>query len=448
MLSDETKSLIHLNLMQGVSGKIVQRLVEVFGCAVEVLKVGPTDLQKELQKVGETVPPGLMYRLVPYELDCELKLIRQHKCSIITLYDKTYPPLLKKIDTPPLVLYVKGKVKDEDARSISIVGPREAKDYGQQVSFQLSSQLAKKGMTVVSGLAEGIDACAHRGALDVGGRTIAVLGSGLGRVYPPKHDGLASQITQSGALITEFPIDMEPKPQNFPRRNRIISGLTLGTVVVEAPIKSGSLITAKHAHKQGRKVFAVPDQILSKHSIGCHQLIKNGAILVDTADNLLKALFEYLPPDMRPKEELEMRKPSDQQFLFDPSAESYGETPSEVRVENAVVNYLKRFPGLSINLQHEIQIGSYTGRADVVLVDAEGKLTVVVECKRVGYIGSGVEQLYSYLSATDTRFGIFANSEDPNLWAFYEKQERNKFKQINHSEFKRGIASNTVTKTS
>ena len=440
MLSDETKSLIYLNLMQNVGVKTVQWLIEVFGSAVEVLKVGPEDIQKELQKVGEIAPPGLIHKLFHYAPDRELKRIQQYGCSIITFYDKTYPPLLKEIDTPPLVLYVKGEMKEEDTRSISIVGPRNAKDYGRQVSFQLSSQLADRGLTVVSGLARGIDACAHRGALDVGGRTIAVLGNGLSRVYPAEHHELAAQITKSGALISEFPMEMGPEGQNFPRRNRIISGLTPGTIVVEAPAKSGSLITAAHAHKQGRKVFAVPGQILSADSMGCHQLIKNGAMLVDTAEDLLETLSAYMPDTISNKQPT-IHEPSDQQFLFNLPSESQSEIPSEVIVENAVVTYFKGFPRFSINLQHEIQMGSYTGRADVVLVDAEGKLTTVVECKRIGYIGSGVEQLHSYLSATDTRFGIFANSEDPDLWAFYEKQERNKFKQITHSEFKKGIAS-------
>lgn len=443
MLTDEVESLIHLNLIQGMDSKTVQQLVNIFGSAVEALETSSEDIQAELKKVGVTAPPGLVQRLLHYELNLELEFIHRYGCSIITLYDEKYPPLLKNIDTPPPVLYVKGELKPEDVHSISVVGPREARDYGSQVSFQLSSQVAKAGLTIVSGLAKGIDACAHRGALDAGGRTIAVLGNGLRHVYPNKHRELAEQIVQSGALISEFPMDIRPERKNFPRRNRIISGLTLGTVVVEAPIKSGSLITAEHAHKQGRKVFAVPDQILSGYSSGCHKLIKNGAILVDTVDDLFTSLSYHIPDDI-PDEQPKIQEPLDQGYLFEPPS-----VPSEVIVENAIVEYFKtKFGKFTVRLQHEIQMGSYTGRADIVLVDAEDNLIVIAECKRSGYIGSGVEQLQSYLSVTETRFGIFANSEQPDKWAFYERQGRNRFKQISRSEFEKGVANNITTKKS
>ncbi|MCY4552853.1 MAG: DNA-processing protein DprA [Candidatus Poribacteria bacterium] len=443
MLSDEVESLIHLNLMQGVDSKTVQQLVNIFGSAVEALKTSSEDIQAELRKVGVTAPPGLVQRLLHYELNRELELIHRHGCSIITLYDEEYPPLLKNIETPPPVLYVKGELKPEDARSISIVGPRKSKNYGVQVSFKLGSELAEKGLTVVSGLAKGIDGCAHRGALDVGGRTIAVLGNGLSHVYPPEHRELSEEIRQSGALISEFPMNIGPESKNFPKRNRIISGLTLGTVVVEAPVRSGSLITAEHAHKQGRKVFAVPDRILSGHSSGCHKLIKNGAMLIDSTDDLLESLSQDIP-DIRPDKQPTIKEPAEQEYLFElPSV-----PPSEVIVENAVVEYFEtKFGKFTVELQREIQMGSYKGRADVVLIDGKN-LVVIVECKRIGYIGTGVEQLQSYLSVTETRFGIFTNSEQPDEWAFYKRQGRNNFKQISRSEFEREVASNINTKKS
>ena len=176
MLSDEVKSLIHLNLMQNVGAKTVQQLVEVFGSAEEALKVSPENIQKELRKIGSDTPTGLVHRELHYELDRELELIDQHDCTIVTLYDEEYPPHLKNIDTPPLVLYVKGTLKPKDKHSISIVGPRASKKYGEQVSFKLGSELAKKGMTIVSGLAKGIDGSAHRGALDVERRTMTRFG--------------------------------------------------------------------------------------------------------------------------------------------------------------------------------------------------------------------------------------------------------------------------------
>ena len=230
---------------------------------------------------------------IQYPIERELELIHEYGCQVMTLYDAAYPQCLKAIDTPPLVLYITGKLTPEDSLSISIVGSRDAKDYGRKVSYQLSYQLAQHGLTVVSGLAKGIDTSAHRGALEAGGRTIAVMGSGLSFIYPAANSDLAEKITESGALISEFPMDVKPKPRNFPRRNRIISGLTLGTVVVEASNRSGALITARLAGEQGREVFAVPGEIFSELSTGTHQLINNGAKLINTVDDLLNELPPY-----------------------------------------------------------------------------------------------------------------------------------------------------------
>ncbi len=448
MLSDEVKSLIHLNLMQNVGSKTIQQLVEIFGCAVEVLKASSENIQEELRKVGSNAPASLVHKKLHYELDRELELIDQHDCTIVTLYDEEYPPLLKQIQTPPVLLYVKGELTPEDMQGICIVGTRDASDYGQQVSEQLSSKFANKNVTVVSGLAMGIDVCAHRGALRVGGRTVAVMGRGLSDIYPFEHREFAEEVVKSGALISEFPMNVETKAGNFPQRNRTMSGLTLGTVVVEAPSGSGALITAREAFGQGRKVFAVPGKILTENSKGCHELIKDGAILVDTVDDvddLLKTLPRYMVPVI-PPEQPEVR--DNQLSLFeDFSSESYGEIPSEVTVENAVVKYFNKtiFKRFSIKLQYEIQTFSHRGRADIVLVDAEENPVVIAECKGIGYIGTGVEQLQSYLAVTETHFGIFANSEQPDAWAFYERQGRNKFKQISRPEFEEGVPRNITT---
>ena len=452
MLSDETKSLIYLNLIQGVGSKTVQLLVDIFGCAENVLKVSSEDIEKELRKIGEKAPPGLINMILHYPLEKEFELISKHKCQIITLYDEEYPSMLKNIATPPPVLYVKGNLKPEDIRSISIVGPREAHRYGQEVSYKLSYELAQHNVTVVSGLAKGIDSCVHHGALDASGRTIAVLGNGLSRIYPPENKELAEKIIQSGVLISEFPMDMESESRNFPQRNRIISGLTFGTVIVEAPIRSGSLITAEHAHKQGRKVFAVPGQILSEHSSGCHKLIKNGALLVDTVNDLLEVLPQHLlntTPDI-PVVNDPNGFESDQLslFLLEPPS-----LPYEVEVERKVAKYFEtNFSEFSIKLQPEIQIGNYSSRADLALIDEGEKLIAIAECKRSGHVGSGVEQLHSYLSASvDTYYGLFANSTKDKLWTFYKKTYNKKlrqhqFKMITRSEFEKGVlnVSNTV----
>lgn len=293
MLSHETTNLLHLNLIQGIGPKTVQLLVSILGSAEKVLNTTPQELQK-IEELSPTARERLIQKKLGCPLERELELIHEYGCQIITFYDAAYPPLLKEIDTPPLLLYVRGELKPEDALSVALVGSRQAKDYGRRVSYQLSYQLTKRGLTVISGFAKGIDTCAHRGALEAGGRTIAVMGNGLSLIYPAGNSELAEKITESGALISEFPMGMKPRSENFPRRNRIISGLTLGTVVVEASNRSGALITARLASEQGREVFAVPGEIFSELSTGTHKLIDNGAKLISTVDDLLESLPQHI----------------------------------------------------------------------------------------------------------------------------------------------------------
>ncbi len=293
MLSNETISLIHFNLMKGVGLKTVQVLRDVFGSAERALQATSDELRK-IDGISPAMCDLLIQKPVLYPIERELELIKEYGCRVLTLYDDTYPSYLKEIDTPPLVLYVKGELMPGDSLSISIVGSRQARDYGRKVSYRLSYQLAQLGLTVVSGFAQGIDTSAHRGALEAGGRTIAVMGNGLSLIYPAANRSLAEKIETSGALISEFPIKVKPKPRNFPRRNRIISGLTLGTVVVEASNQSGALITARLASEQGREVFAVPGEIFSELSTGTHKLINNGAKLIGTVDDLLNELPQHV----------------------------------------------------------------------------------------------------------------------------------------------------------
>jgi DNA processing protein len=201
-----------------------------------------------------------------------------------------YPALLRQIDDPPALLFVRGSLLPADALAVAIVGSRHATAYGARVAWQLAHGLARAGYTIVSGLARGIDAAAHRGALDAGGRTIAVLGTGVLTVYPPEHAELALEITEAGALVSEQPPLAEPSRGAFPQRNRIISGLSLGTVVVQASDRSGALITARLAGEQGREVFAVPGPVDCRMSRGCHRLIRDGARLVESVDDILEEL--------------------------------------------------------------------------------------------------------------------------------------------------------------
>ena len=300
MLSHETISLIHLNLIQGVGLKTVQVLRDVFGSIERALQATPDELRKTGQ-LSPAVRDLLIHKPVLYPIERELELIHKYGCKVITLYDPMYPPHLKEIETPPFVLYVKGELIPGDALSVSVVGSRNAKDYGRKVSYRLSYQIAQRGLTVVSGFAKGIDTAAHRGAVEAGGRTIAVMGNGLSLIYPAANKDLAEKIEVSGALVSEFPMAARPKPRNFPRRNRIISGLTLGTVIVEASNRSGALITARLAAEQNREVFAVPGEIFSELSAGTHRLINDGAKLINTVDDLLNELPPRVLTQIQPQ---------------------------------------------------------------------------------------------------------------------------------------------------
>ena len=209
----------------------------------------------------------------------------------VTWHDAGYPPRLKEIYDPPPVLYVRGELSTQDERSVAMVGTRKPTAYGREAAYQLSYDIARSGVTIVSGLASGVDAIAHRAAIEAGQRTIAVLGSGVDVIYPREHASLASQIIENGAVISEHQMGSRPDAQNFPRRNRIMSGMTLGTVLVEAPEKSGALITADHALQQDREVFAVPGNIFSPNSRGANRLIRDsGAKLVCDHRDVLEEL--------------------------------------------------------------------------------------------------------------------------------------------------------------
>lgn len=220
-------------------------------------------------------------------LELELAKIERAGAHLLTLADQAYPPLLRELADAPAILYVRGTLQLEDHRSLSIVGTRKATVSGRDAAYNLSKQLAGYGITIVSGLAHGIDSAAHRGAIDGGGRTIAVLGCGIDNVYPRDNQKMAMEIIEHGALISEFPIGTPPEARNFPRRNRVISGLSLGVIVVEAPEKSGALITASVAAEQGREVFAVPGNIFNPSSSGTNRLIQDGAKLVMSVADIL-----------------------------------------------------------------------------------------------------------------------------------------------------------------
>jgi DNA processing protein len=236
--------------------------------------------------------------------DSELALLDRMKVKVITIKDEGYPALLKDIYDPPPVIYYQGNFVEimKQKKGIAIVGSRKATYYGRRIAREIAGELSSRGYVIISGLARGIDTNAHIGSLEAGGLTIAILGCGIDRIYPAENKSLTYRIRENGAILSEFPIHTEPEKGNFPRRNRIISGLTLGTLVVEAAEKSGALITADFALDQGKEVFAIPGSIHSSLSKGCHNLIKQGAKLVNNYQDILE--------EFRERDELETGKNS------------------------------------------------------------------------------------------------------------------------------------------
>jgi DNA processing protein len=244
--------------------------------------------------IARGLPPKIAENIVAnrpkINLEAEMDKLTPYQATLITWEDAHYPESLREIINPPPLLYVRGTLLPEDQQALAIVGTRKATPHGRQTTHELSKRLAKQGVTIVSGLAQGIDTSAHMGALDGGGRTIAVFGNGVDRAYPQENRDLARRIIQQGAVISEFPIGTPPIGKNFPRRNRLISGLSMGVLVTEAPKGSGSLITATHALEQGRDVFAVPANIYNQASAGTNHLIQEGAKLVTNERDILEEL--------------------------------------------------------------------------------------------------------------------------------------------------------------
>ena len=296
---DSREALVALNMVDHVGPVRARQLLEHFGDATAVLQASRHQLL-QIRNIGEETAEALANWQQTVDLAAEMKRIADFGCRIVTQQDPEYPELLKQIYDPPTVLYVKGELLPKDKNSVAMVGSRMTTHYGIEVARKLGYQLAYLGVTVVSGGARGIDSAAHQGALSGKGRTVAVLGTGINLVTPPENARLFEQIAASGALITQFPFNRPGDKQSFPIRNRIVAGMTLGTVVVEANLTSGALITANFANEYGRQVFAVPGRIDSPRSRGCHDLIKKGAKLCEGAEDILSE-FEYLfPPSNKP----------------------------------------------------------------------------------------------------------------------------------------------------
>lgn len=280
------EALVSLNMVLDIGSIRLNKLLNYFNKPENILKA-PREKLIAVSGIAEKIADKIC-SLKKEDLDKEFALAKKHGLKIMTCDDQDYPQNLKQIPDPPIVLYIKGELKEQDKFSIAIVGSRRASFYGLSSAEKFAGDLSNRGLTIVSGMARGIDTYAHRGALKQAGRTIAVMGSGFNQIYPPENKELVEEISQAGAVISEFPIDTEPLPQNFPRRNRVISGLSLGVVVVEAARNSGALITADFALEQGREVFALPGKVDSHTSFGTNGLIKQGAKLVSCLDDILE----------------------------------------------------------------------------------------------------------------------------------------------------------------
>lgn len=303
---------IAFNMVDGVGTARFLKLRQYFGTVEKAWHAGEKELAR-VEGIGPVIASQIVNGRKRIDINSELSKIKQRNISVLTLADEEYPTLLREIYNPPMVMYVRGKIHKEDEKAVALVGSRRATNYGRDMAVKIADELVKSGITVVSGMAAGIDSCAHWSAIKGGGRTLAVLGCGLDVVYPPQNRELMQEIALNGAVLSEFPLGTKPDARHFPRRNRVISGLSLGTVVIEAAQKSGSLITADFALEQGREVLAVPGSVHSKNSKGTHALIKQGAKLVENATDVLEELGMVenkpyykkpivIPTDLSPRE--------------------------------------------------------------------------------------------------------------------------------------------------
>ena len=285
-MANDPQTLLRLFSIHGMGARRMFNLHSVFPDLADVFRAGKRDLCA-VPGIDQEMAQKILAGWDDHFVETQLKILESGPFRMISYFDREYPALLRKIFTPPILLFLQGEIREPDEDAIAVVGTRKATPYGKEIATELVRGLVAANLTIVSGFARGIDTVAHRAALQAGGRTIAVLGNGVDRVYPPENRGLRDEIVKSGAYCSEFPFETKPDAVNFPRRNRIISGLSLGTIVVEAGQKSGALLTAYFANDQNREVFALPGRATDQKSAGCNRLIQKGAKLVSCVDDIL-----------------------------------------------------------------------------------------------------------------------------------------------------------------
>ena len=292
---EELLDALRMHLVPGIGPRHSQLLLDYFGSPQAVLRA-TTEQWQQVEGIGPKIAMSLAAAKLGREAEQELAEAQKLGVRLLRRDSAEYPKAIARICDPPLLLYCQGNILPQDELAVAIVGSRRCTVYGKQQAEKFANALARAGVTIISGLARGVDAAAHHGALAAGGRTIAVMGTGLAEVYPPEHRELAAQVAAQGAMLSEFKLHQTPHPGHFPQRNRIISGLSVAVVVIEAGRSSGALHTARHALEQGREVLAVPGRIDSLASEGCHDLIRDGVTLVRHVDDILAAIGPLTKP--------------------------------------------------------------------------------------------------------------------------------------------------------
>jgi DNA processing protein len=361
-MNEETYYWLALSLIPGVGSIFFKRFLERFNTPEAVFRAPKKELFK-VEGIGEKVVEAILSGPPEKRVKREFNLLKEVGGTLLTLKDAAYPRRLRDIYDPPPLLYLRGELKKQDDFALSIVGSRRTSPYGRGITEKISRDLVRSGITIVSGMARGIDAVAHWGALSEGGRTIAVLGCGVDIIYPSENRNLFTKIIERGAVLSEFPMGSPPEGGHFPKRNRVISGLSLGVVVVQASEKSGSLITAGYALEQGREVFAVPGNIGAEGSRGTNRLIKEGAKMVESSDDILE---EVLPQWRREEDSFqEVEEPG--RGLSDEEKSLYeilGEDPLHI---DAIIRETHLDPGkvssLLLNLELKGFISQWPGKS-------------------------------------------------------------------------------------
>lgn len=307
-----------LNLLPDVGPVIAKRLLSMYGSPENIFHLSLNEL-RSIEGVGENRAKKIATFNKWDIVSREIEKADKFNVHIISMNDQRYPVGLRQIIDAPVVIYVKGRMENNDKFAIAMVGSRNSTDYGITVAEKISHDLASSGLSIVSGMAKGIDTASHKGAIKAGGRTIAVLGSGIDMPYPYSNRGLMEAIESQGTVISEFPFGTRPNKENFPRRNRIISALSMGVIVVEATLDSGSLITVGYALEQGKEVFAVPGSVNSKNAKGTNELIKNGARLIETAGDVIEELRYQLTGILREEKQSvpDIDMSADEKTLYD-----------------------------------------------------------------------------------------------------------------------------------